>query len=160
MSDYGYYWYDNRIKDMFCETENLMESETDSIYATPQAIYDYLDSHIWKQDEAKKAAAMLMWKAQNKIKENVMFVGPSGCGKTKIWRCLQKIFPNQIVITDASNITSDGWKGDKKWGTLLNDPIFRKNSHTVLVLDEADKCWHLNFHPILRMFHTPSKVKA
>ena len=44
----------------------------------------------------------------------VTLLGPSGCGKTHIWRCLQKIFPGRIVIEDVSNLTNDGWKGDKK----------------------------------------------
>lgn len=33
----------------------------------------------------------------------------------------------------------DGWKGEKKWATLLRSPIFRDGKKTILVIDEADK---------------------
>ena len=36
-------------------------------------IYDYLDERVIKQDEAKKAAAMIMWKCLRGIKQNIMF---------------------------------------------------------------------------------------
>lgn len=138
MFETGYWWYDSKVTHMEREPTPSEGKDTDK-YTTPQAIYNYLNTHIWKQDEAKKAAAMLMWKVQHGIKENLMFVGPSGSGKTEIWRCLQQLFPNIIVIADASNITCDGWKGETKWSTLLSNPIFRESSHKVLVLDEADK---------------------
>ena len=60
-------------------------------------------------------------------------------GKTHIWRCLQKLYPNRIEIADSSNLTQDGWRGNKKWTDLLRSPIFRAGYHTILVLDEADK---------------------
>ncbi|RKI36480.1 AAA family ATPase [bacterium D16-51] len=68
-----------------------------------------------------------------------MFVGPTGCGKTHIWRCLQELFPDRIEIVDGSNITADGWKGDKKWSSLLCSPIFDVGKRAILVIDEADK---------------------
>lgn len=68
-----------------------------------------------------------------------MFVGPTGCGKTHIWRCLQELFPDKIEIVDGSNITADGWKGDKKWSTLLDSPIICAGDPAILVIDEADK---------------------
>ena len=43
------------------------------------------------------------------------------------------------MIEDVSNLTNDGWKGDKKWANLLQSAIFRNGHHNILVLDEADK---------------------
>ena len=87
-----------------------------------------------------KAAAVIAYNAfQRGVKSNALFIGPSGCGKTHIWRCLQKIFPGRIVIEDVSNLTNDGWKGDKKWANLFQSAIFRNGHHNILVLDEADK---------------------
>ena len=43
------------------------------------------------------------------------------------------------MIEDVSNLTNDGWKGDKKWANLFQSAIFRNGHHNILVLDEADK---------------------
>ena len=106
----------------------------------PKKIYEYLDGKVWKQDEAKQAAAMLAYNALNRgIKTNAFFVGPTGCGKTHIWRCLQQIYPDRIEIVDSSSLTLEGWKGALKWKDLLRSPIFRSGDQTILVMDEADK---------------------
>lgn len=133
-------WYDDRVilNIDSVETENttkVKEAGTNK----PQDIYNYLNQKVWKQDEAKKAAAILVNNALEGRKQNMMFVGPTGCGKTHIFRCLQEKYPNIIEIVDASNITQEGWKGQKKWSTLLASPQFANNEHTILVLDEIDK---------------------
>ncbi len=103
-------------------------------------IYDYLDKRIIKQEEAKKAAAMIMWKCLRGIKENAIFCGPTGCGKTEIWRCLSNLFPNSIHIVDASSVTKEGFTGNTKWKDLLKNRIFKEGEkNTILVLDEIDK---------------------
>ena len=115
-------------------------SNVDGIYDTPKTIYGYLDSRVWRQDVAKRDAAIIAYNSLFRgVKENAMFVGPTGCGKTHIWRCLQELFPNRIEIVDGSNITADGWKGDKKWSSLLQSPIFDTGKRAILVIDEADK---------------------
>lgn len=138
-----YPWYDDRVEAVRKEYVNPWAEEDEpeqEQYDTPRAIYGYLDRLVWKQDAAKKAAAVIAYNAfQRGVKSNALFIGPSGCGKTHIWRCLQKIFPGRIVIEDVSNLTNDGWKGDKKWANLLQSAIFRNGHHNILVLDEADK---------------------
>lgn len=108
---------------------------------TPKEIFGYLDSRIYKQDEAKKAAALFAWKTLKGIKENAFFIGPSGCGKTEIFRALSEWEPfiNRISIVDASNLTISGWKGDKKVESLFDDPVISSGKQVVLVLDEMDK---------------------
>ncbi|MDE7262765.1 MAG: AAA family ATPase [Oscillospiraceae bacterium] len=133
-------WYDDRVA-------AVRKNNNDPLTGTageprqygPREIYDYLERKVWKQEEAKKAASVMMYHCLRGIKSNAMFIGPSGCGKTYIWRCLKKIFPSRIEIADISNLTQDGWKGSLKWKDLLRSPIFRSGNHSILVLDEADK---------------------
>lgn len=137
-------WYDDRTVETACE-EGCEEDDTDWVYKcfrydTPKRIYEFLDQRMYKQEMAKKEAAIIAFKCfERGIKSNAMFVGPSGCGKTFIWRLLKKIFPDRIEIVDGSNVTLDGWQGGKKWSNLLSSPIFRSGKHTILVIDEADK---------------------
>ena len=136
MNDYP--WYDERVTHLTHELKKLNITEIGSS-STPKEIYQYLDERVWKQNEAKKAAAMLMWKALNGIKENVLFCGPSGCGKTEIWRQLSAVFPDRIAIVDCSAVSQDAWKGSVKWSDMIESPIFKSNQNTILVMDEADK---------------------
>lgn len=119
----------------FYETLDFAGSATMSA----KEIYNYLDERVIKQDEAKKAAAMLMWKSLNGIKQNVMFCGPTGCGKTEIWRCLSKLFPDRISIVDVSSITQEGIVGRTKWCDLFGAECFKERKNAVMVLDEIDK---------------------
>ena len=131
-------WYDDRVKKVSNVTRSI--SRNTSICDTPKKIYGYLDKRVWKQDAAKRAAAIITYNSLfRSVKENAMFIGPTGCGKTHIWRCLQELFPDRIEIVDGSNITADGWKGDKKWSTLLDSPIICSGDPAILVIDEADK---------------------
>ena len=141
----GYPWYDDRVTVLRDEEApdpgwpyNTLPPR--DAYDSPKKIYEYLGNHVWKQDAAKKAASIIAYNCfERAVKSNALFVGPSGCGKTHIWRCLKDIFPDRIEIMDGSNITLDGWKGEKKWASLLSSPIFRSSGHTILVIDEADK---------------------
>ncbi len=131
-------WYDDRVTTIGCAARNT--SHHTDICDTPKKIYSYLDKCVWKQDAAKRDASIITYNALfREVKENAMFVGPTGCGKTHIWRCLQELFPDRIEIVDGSNITNDGWKGDKKWSSLLQSPIFDTGKRAILVIDEADK---------------------
>ncbi len=136
----GLPWYDDRVKKVSYGARNISHNMDGDSYDTPKKIYGYLDGKVWKQDAAKKAAAILTYNSLFRgVKENAMFIGPTGCGKTHIWRCLQELFPDKIEIVDGSNITNDGWKGEKKWKNLLSSPVFCTGERSILVIDEADK---------------------
>lgn len=136
-------WYDDRVKTVSDGTYNASHNPK-RIYCigfdTPKKIYGYLGGKVWKQDAAKKAAAIITYNSLFRgVKENAMFIGPTGCGKTHIWRCLKDLFPDNIEIVDGSNVTNDGWKGDKKWSSLLQSHVFCSGERAILVIDEADK---------------------
>lgn len=143
-------WYDDRIKEIRSEGPSPWAPADDvptpwdddpdpNAYDTPRKIYAYLDTRVWKQDTAKKAAAIIVYHCLRGLKSNTMFIGPTGCGKTHIWRMLHEIFPDKIEIVDGSNLTQDGWKGDKKWADLLRFPAALSGDPAILVLDECDK---------------------
>ena len=136
-------WYDDRVEAVSSGTSDTSHNSK-RIYCvgfdTPKRLYEYLDRNVWKQDSAKKAAAILTYNSLFRgVKENAMFIGPTGCGKTHIWHCLQKLFPDRIEIVDGSSITNSGWKGDIKWSSLLQSPVFYSGERAILVIDEADK---------------------
>ena len=78
---------------------------------TPQMIYEYLDENVYRQENAKKAAAIMLYNHLKGRRRNMILAGPTGCGKTEIWRSLQKRFPfikivngPQIVIDEADKL--------------------------------------------------------
>lgn len=105
----------------------------------PKAIYSFLDKHVYAQEEAKKAASMLLWGHMKGNKSNILFMGPTGCGKTEIFRQLKKLY-DDIYIVDASAITEDGWKGNYKIADIFrNIGTVAKAERAIIVMDEADK---------------------
>lgn len=129
-------WYDDRVHNVVIHAREPTREAAN--YQTPRQIYDYLDERIWKNEEAKKAASLIMWKCLHGIRTNSLFVGPTGSGKTATWLALQELFPDRIFIADASSITQDGWKGSTKWSDILR-PVVGLMKHTILILDEIDK---------------------
>ena len=133
-------WYDDRVTAIRKNHNSpVAEAAGAPTQYTPKEIYNDLDRKVWKQEEAKKAASVIMYQCLHSIKSNAIFIGPSGCGKTHIWHCLKEFFPDRIEIVDSSSLTLDGWKGSTKWKDLLRSPIFRSGDHSILVLDEVDK---------------------
>lgn len=129
-------WYDDRVKNVVIHTREPTREAAN--YKTPRQIYEWLDERIWKNEEAKRAAALIMWKCLHGIRSNSLFVGPTGSGKTATWLALQELFPDRIYIVDASNLTQDGWKGNNKWSDILR-PVVGLMKNTILILDETDK---------------------
>lgn len=122
----------------FWEDGLPFEEEYEAILKTPAGIYNYLNDSVYGQDEAKKAAAMLLWNHVHGRRQNIVFAGPTGSGKTEIFRQLSKIYPN-IVIHNATSITGTGWKGNMKVENLFDGVPDEMKGHLIIVLDEADK---------------------
>ena len=119
---------------------NSEEEETfDPHFAeSPRAIKEYLSSKIYGQEEAVKAASILLYNHIRKRKRNILFIGPTGCGKTEIWRVMKKIYPN-IRIVDSSAITMQGWSGGFKIQDIFRGMKTEEIEKSIIVFDEFDK---------------------
>ena len=107
---------------------------------TPQMIYEYLDENVYRQENAKKAAAIMLYNHLKGRRRNMILAGPTGCGKTEIWRSLQKRFPF-IKIVNGPQIACDGWKGSYHIKHIFLEELQngRNPGHLLVVIDEADK---------------------
>ena len=105
---------------------------------TPQMIYEYLDEHVYRQENAKKAAAIMLYYHLKGRRRNMILAGPTGCGKTEIWRSLQKRFPF-IKIVNGPQIACDGWKGSYHVKDIFLEEPAEKVKKMLIVIDEADK---------------------
>lgn len=105
---------------------------------TPRSIYNYLCQHIYGQDAAKRAAAMLMYHHLHGNSRNIVMAGASGCGKTEIWRTLSKMY-NCIRIVNGPQLNCDGWKGSYHIKDIFWDEPNNLAEHLIIVIDEADK---------------------
>lgn len=120
------------------EGSNISEAELE--LPSPQQIYDYLDQHVYKQEKAKKTAAMIYWEHLRGIHTNSVILGPSGCGKTEVFRQLQNM-SKDIIIVDGTSITQEGWKGSVKLRDILWQaaPAVLQDGGAIIVIDEFDK---------------------
>ena len=105
---------------------------------TPQLIYEYLNEHVYRQENAKKAAAIMLYNHLKGRRRNMILAGPTGCGKTEIWRTLQKRFPF-IKIVNGPQIACDGWKGSYHMKDIFVEEPAEKAKKMLVVIDEADK---------------------
>lgn len=103
----------------------------------PCNIYQFLKSHIYKQEQYCRDAAMILYNHVRGITSRNFVCGPAGCGKTHLWERLKEIYSN-IIIVDSSNITKDGWNGNNKVHNFLSqvDPF---DPDYIIVFDEFDK---------------------
>lgn len=115
---------------------------------TPDKIVEYLDKYIVGQSEAKKAAALTLYRHaaaqaypdKHLKKENLLIYGPSGCGKTEIFRVLKDISPVPLHMRSASEVTANGYSGTDFDELVLS--VSRSDqelSKSIIVLDEIDK---------------------
>lgn len=105
---------------------------------TPRELYDYLDARVFGQDDAKRAAAMLIYNHSHGRRRVALFAGPTGCGKSEIWRTLSKIVP-AVHIFDASMLSADGWRGSLHVRGIFESVAKEEREKMIIVLDEADK---------------------
>lgn len=118
---------------------NIYDPYSDAAF-TPRAVQACMDKTIIGQEQAKRAAALLVFNTYHYGPSNLMMIGETGCGKTEIWRQLAGEYPGMIQIADASNLTAEGWRGGIKISALLGSFPEQPNwARRILVLDEFDK---------------------
>lgn len=118
--------------------ERILNEKRDLKTWRPKEIYDYVHNQIYGQEEAVKAASMLVYNHIRGHKRNVLFLDPTGCGKTEIWRVLGKLYKN-IRIIDSTRITQEGWKGEYKFQNVFDGIEEDTAENMILVFDEFDK---------------------
>ena len=117
---------------------SLREKLIDERLSSPQKIYDWLTKHIYGQEKAVRAAAMLLYNHRHGRKRNILFIGQTGCGKTEIWRVCKRLYPD-ICIIDSTMITGEGWSGSFKVSSIFENMSRRKAEEAIIVFDEFDK---------------------
>lgn len=109
-----------------------------SILDDPRNIYVYLRGKVYKQDEACKAAAMMLYNHVKGIKSISLFCRPAGVGKTSVFEHLRSLYPH-IILVDSSTMTRIGWSGSNK----ISSPLYQINPSVrtgyIIVYDEFDK---------------------
>ena len=118
--------------------DSLEEEPKKEKKMTPKEIYTYVSKRILGQEEAVKAASMLLYNHLLGKKRNVLFAGPTGCGKTEIWRVLSELYPN-IKIIDGTMITMEGWSGGFKVRDMFENMTREEAESAIIVIDEFDK---------------------
>ena len=108
---------------------------------SPKSIHHYLNRKIHGQEDAKKAAALVVYNHVEGRRSNTVFCGPTGCGKSEIWRLLAKDYKKLIRIVDASRLAADGWKGSLHLRDIFENvpEDYIKKYGLIVVLDEVDK---------------------
>lgn len=109
---------------------------------TPKRLVQWLREKggIVGQDEAIKAAALILFNHANKRRSVNLFIGNSGCGKSHIWNVLQnEIGSEKIWIVDSNMITIEGYSGSTKISSIFKSLPSEHRERIILVLDEFDK---------------------
>lgn len=92
------------------------------------------------QDEAIKAASLILFNHANKRRSVTLFIGETSCGKSHIWNVLQnEVGAEKILVYDSSMITVEGYSGSTKISSIFKSIPPEHRERVVIVLDEFDK---------------------
>ena len=111
---------------------------------TPVSITQELDEYIVGQPELTKLVGDFVYyhvlrQLHPQLPPRPMLIsGPSGSGKTEVWRVARKLYSSflNVEVIDGASITGEGWKGDNKLSSHINDQIADGG---ILIVDEFDK---------------------
>ena len=111
---------------------------------TPVSITNELDEYIVGQPELTKLVGDFIYyhilrQLHPQLPPRPMLIsGPSGSGKTEVWRVAKKLYSAflNVEVIDGASITGEGWKGDNKLSSHINDQIVDGG---ILIVDEFDK---------------------
>jgi ATP-dependent Clp protease ATP-binding subunit ClpX len=123
----------------------------------PKEIYEFLDSYVIGQDNAKKTLSVAVYNHYKRVqagaadkdpvelqKSNIMLLGPTGCGKTLLAQTLAKMLNVPFAIADATALTEAGYVGEDVENILLKliqaaDYDVKKAETGIIYIDEIDK---------------------
>ena len=128
----------NKLDEEIYTFEEILDRGSKIENWKPKEIYTYVKKQIYGQEDAVKAASMLLYNHLRGHKRNVLFLGPTGCGKTEIWRVLSQLYKN-VRIIDSTRITQEGWKGEYKLQNIFDGFSEEEAERSILVFDEFDK---------------------
>lgn len=124
-------------------------SADDYLSLSPKDIKEELEKTVVNQGEACRMVAVMLYQHLHGHRFVGLLAGPTGSGKSFIAESLKKLFPEIVYMRDISNVTQDGWKGDKKVTTLFHRvrDFHTCNGviHPVMFLDECDKMFSPKF---------------
>src|SRR5699024_3505319 len=144
------------IEEEFAEGSETIEGELPK----PREIYDFLDSYVVSQDEAKKTLAVAVYNHYKRVrhgaagpareedvelpKSNILLLGPTGSGKTLLAQTLARLLNVPFAIADATALTEAGYVGEDVENILLKliqaaDFDVKKAETGIIYIDEVDK---------------------
>jgi ATP-dependent Clp protease ATP-binding subunit ClpX len=142
------------IEEELSETEEISFSELPK----PYEIYDFLDSYVVGQEQAKKVLAVAVYNHYKRVragqrakdddvelqKSNILLVGPTGVGKTLMAQTLARLLNVPFAIADATALTEAGYVGEDVENILLKliqaaDFDIKRAETGIIYIDEIDK---------------------
>lgn len=139
----------SKIKSKKEETTKLVKPHK------PKDIFNYLDEHVVKQEEAKKVLSVISYNHYKNIifkhtdrgsigKSNTLLIGPTGSGKTYLNTLLADLMRVPFVHVDANSFTIAGYSGGDVEDILEklyieSDKDLQLAQKGIVLIDEIDK---------------------